>query len=103
MDGMSSTSKMRRLGVWMKGGDDTAAGGEADRDRRVQWRLFWVGFVVRVLYITLAHTYRIRLILDHFQFGWEVGRIARAVATGHGYSDPFTGHTGPTAWCPPLY
>ena len=66
-------------------------------------RLFWVALILRLLYITFAHTYRIRLFQDHFQFGWEVGRIARAVATGYGYSDPFTGHTGPTAWCPPLF
>ncbi len=37
------------------------------------------------------------------QFGWEMGRIARALATGYGYADPFTGHSGPTAWLPPLY
>jgi hypothetical protein len=70
-------------------------------------RIFWTGFAVRVLYISLAHTYRIRLAEDHFQFGWEAGRIARALVTGYGYSDPFANvylaHTGPTAWLPPLY
>jgi Dolichyl-phosphate-mannose-protein mannosyltransferase len=65
--------------------------------------LFLAGFLLRVLYITLAHTYRIRLGEDHLQFGWEMGRIARALATGYGYADPFTGHSGPTAWVPPLY
>lgn len=69
----------------------------------VPWRIFWVALVVRLLYITVAHTYRIRLILDHFQFGWEVGRIARALVTGYGFADPFLGHTGPTAWISPLY
>jgi len=58
---------------------------------------------VRVLYITLAHTYHVRTFQDHFQFAWEVGRIARSLATGYGYADPFVGHTGPTAWAPPLY
>ncbi len=75
----------------------------SDDPRRLGWRLFWVGFVVRVAYMTLAHTYRVRPLLDHFQFGWEVGRIARALATGYGFSDPFEGHSGPTAWNPPLY
>jgi hypothetical protein len=65
--------------------------------------MFWVGFLIRVLYITIIHTYRIRPQEDHLQFGWEMGRIARALATGYGYSDPFTGHSGPTAWSPPLY
>jgi hypothetical protein len=65
--------------------------------------MFWAGFLIRVLYITLAHTYRIRPGHYHFEFGGEMGRIARALVTGFGYSDPFTGHTGPTAWVPPLY
>lgn len=73
-------------------------------DERIRLlRIFWVGFVVRVLYMTLAHTYRMRLTADHFEFGWEMGRIGRALATGYGFADPFDGHTGPTAWCPPLY
>jgi len=69
----------------------------------LQRRMFWTALAVRLLYITVAHTYRIRLANDHFEFGWEMGRIARALATGFGYSDPFEGHTGPTAWTPPLY
>ena len=74
-----------------------------DNPSRLPARLFWTGFLLRVAYITLAHTFRIRVILDHFQFGWEMGRIARALATGHGFADPFNGHSGPTAWTPPLY
>src|SRR5579859_22917 len=70
---------------------------------RAPARIFWLGLAVRLLYITLAHTYRIRLLLDHFQFGWEAGRIARALVTGYGYADPFLGHTGPTTWIPPLF
>ena len=72
-------------------------------ERTLPMRIFWVGFAVRILYMTLAHTYRFRLILDHFEFGWEMGRIARALATGHGFANPFNGNSGPTAWCPPLY
>ena len=83
-----------RLFAWMKG---------SSPGLRLPWRMFWVGFAVRVLYITLAHSYHFRLFQDHFQFGWEMGRIARALATGYGFADPFTGHTGPTAWAPPLY
>jgi len=67
------------------------------------WRIFWVGLIIRLLYITLAHTYRVRPTRDHFEYGWEAGRIARALATGYGYSDPFVGHTGPTTWLPPLF
>ena len=67
------------------------------------WLIFWVGFSVRILYMTLARTFHMRAFDDHFTFGWEMGRIARALNTGYGYADPFTGHTGPTAWTGPLY
>ena len=70
---------------------------------RAPWSVFWVAFVVRVLYLTLAHTYRIRPYDDHMLFGEEMGRIARALATGFGFADPFRGHTGPTAWVGPLF
>jgi 4-amino-4-deoxy-L-arabinose transferase-like glycosyltransferase len=75
----------------------------ASKPFRAPHLIFWTAFLLRVLVITLGHTYRIRLFQDHFQFGWEMGRIARARATGYGYADPFVGHTGPTAWVPPLY
>jgi Dolichyl-phosphate-mannose-protein mannosyltransferase len=67
------------------------------------WLMFWAAFAVRVLYLTLAHTYRIRPYDDHMLFGEEMGRIARALATGYGFADPFRGHTGPTAWVGPLF
>ena len=76
---------------------------QSQADRRLRRQLFTAAFAVRVLYILLAHTFKIRPSDDHFEFGWEMGRIGRALATGYGYSDPFTGHTGPTAWTPPLY
>lgn len=74
-----------------------------DASRRTVTRAFWVGFLVRVAYMTLAHTYQLRPYEDHFQFGYEMGRIGRSLALGHGFADPFHGHTGPTAWVGPLY
>jgi 4-amino-4-deoxy-L-arabinose transferase-like glycosyltransferase len=65
--------------------------------------IFWTGFLIRVLYVVLAHTYRTRPFADHFQFGWEMGRVGRALATGRGFADPFMAPSGPTAWFPPLY
>lgn len=67
------------------------------------WEIFWVALAVRLAYVLLAHTYRVRPYDDHFGFGWEMGRIARAMATGYGYADPFRGHTGPTTWVTPGY
>ncbi len=36
-------------------------------------------------------------------FGWEMGWIARALASGHGFSSPYFPWSGPTAMQPPLY
>ena len=68
----------------------------------VGWMIL-AGFVVRVLYILLAHSYRFRTNDGNFSFGWEIGRLAYSVATGRGFSSPFGGETGPSAWTAPLY
>jgi 4-amino-4-deoxy-L-arabinose transferase-like glycosyltransferase len=67
---------------------------------------FWmlaIGFALRFGYILIAHTYNFKTLDNNFSFGWEMGRIGRAIATGHGFADPFERGTGPTAWQPPLY
>jgi hypothetical protein len=65
--------------------------------------IFWVGFALRVVVILVGHTYRIRTSQGNFDFGFEAGRIARSLAMGQGYANPFNGVSGPTAWLPPLY
>src|SRR5260370_15949231 len=68
--------------------------------------LFWlvaIAFAFRLGYILLDHTYKFKGLDNNFSFGWEMGRIGRAIATGRGFADPFEGQTGPTAWEPPLY
>jgi 4-amino-4-deoxy-L-arabinose transferase-like glycosyltransferase len=36
-------------------------------------------------------------------WGFETGMISKSLAEGHGFSSPFGGDTGPTAWFPPLH
>lgn len=67
---------------------------------------FWmvaIALFLRVGWIILGHTYKFKATDNNFGFGWEMGRIAAAIASGHGFSDPFGAPTGPTAWEPPLY
>jgi 4-amino-4-deoxy-L-arabinose transferase-like glycosyltransferase len=67
---------------------------------------FWmtaIAFGIRVAAILLLHTYKFRSTDQNFGFGWEMGRIGEALASGQGFSNPFHGVTGPTAWEPPLY
>src|SRR5277367_6979031 len=62
-----------------------------------------VALLLRLAVITVGHTYRITPRRDHFQYGWEMGRLARSIATGQGFSSPTDLPTGPSAWAPPLY
>ncbi len=67
---------------------------------------FWmvvIGLILRIGFILVGHTYRLKTLDDNFSFGFEMGRIGRSLAEGHGFSSPFSGATGPTAWEPPLY
>jgi len=66
------------------------------------WMVF-LAFALRVGWIIVAHTYKFKTLEDNFSFGWEMGRIGRSLAQGQGFSNPFNGSTGPTAWEPPLY
>ena len=62
-----------------------------------------VAFVARLVSILLRHRYDIPAVYGHLFFGFEVGRIASALASGHGFSSPFPGPSGPTAWLGPVY
>jgi len=55
--------------------------------------------------VVVYFSYRDLPDVDNFcaQFGWEVGWVARALATGHGFSSPYYPSSGPTALVPPLY
>jgi 4-amino-4-deoxy-L-arabinose transferase-like glycosyltransferase len=73
---------------------------------RVRNRPLWIvsiALFLRVAWIVIGHTYRFKSSDDNFSFGWEMGRIAASLASGHGFSSPFGPATGPTAWEPPLY
>lgn len=74
--------------------------------RQARTSFFWMvlfALALRMGIIVIGHTYKFKTLDDNFSFGWEMGRIGRALATGRGFSDPFNEPTGPTAWEPPLY
>lgn len=67
------------------------------------WWLLPLSLLLQIACIGLFHQYRVRPGGDNFEFGWEMGRVARSIALGQGFSNPYEGNTGPTAWEPPLY
>ena len=94
---------------------ELAASSVQPSSSNTRWRAWWsnartsflwmvvVAFALRFGYIVLDHTYKFKTQDNNFSFGFEMGRIGAAIATGQGFADPFQGHTGPTAWEPPLY
>jgi 4-amino-4-deoxy-L-arabinose transferase-like glycosyltransferase len=73
---------------------------------RIRTSQFWmvaIALFLRVGWIVVGHTYKFKSTDNNFGFGWEMGRIGAAIASGHGFSDAFGAPTGPTAWEPPLY
>jgi 4-amino-4-deoxy-L-arabinose transferase-like glycosyltransferase len=70
--------------------------------KSVLW-LVPLSFIIQVALIGLLHQYRTRTPEDHFGFGFEMGRVGRSIALGEGFSSPYGGETGVSAWEPPLY
>jgi 4-amino-4-deoxy-L-arabinose transferase-like glycosyltransferase len=70
--------------------------------RSFRW-LLPLSFLLQLASIAAFHQYRMRPGDDNFGFGFEMGRIGRSIAQGHGFSSPYEGNTGPSAWEPPLY
>jgi 4-amino-4-deoxy-L-arabinose transferase-like glycosyltransferase len=71
--------------------------------RTSQFWMIAIALFLRVGWIIVGHTYKFKTADNNFSFGWEMGRIGAAIASGHGFSNPFGGSTGPTAWESPLY
>jgi 4-amino-4-deoxy-L-arabinose transferase-like glycosyltransferase len=64
---------------------------------------FWmvlVGLAARLLCIVIGNTYRFS---TAYWSHWEMANLGYSLAMGHGFSAPFGGDTGPSAWTAPLY
>src|SRR5579864_2948682 len=81
---------------------DAAVRQRSSSHRQLIWMVL-IGLILRLAVMTIGHTYRFPARRDHFEFGWETGRLARSIAAGHGFASPFHGETGPSAWVAPLY
>jgi 4-amino-4-deoxy-L-arabinose transferase-like glycosyltransferase len=62
-----------------------------------------LSFLLQMAAIGVFRQYHTRPGEDNFGFGFEMGRIGRSIALGQGFSNPYGGNTGPSAWEPPLY
>src|SRR6202167_3731256 len=70
--------------------------------RSLMWMIL-AGLAIRLLTALFTYKYLLDPAEDYFGYGWEGGRVARALASGHGFANPYQGNSGPTAALPPLY
>jgi 4-amino-4-deoxy-L-arabinose transferase-like glycosyltransferase len=61
------------------------------------------GFAIRILYLLLVFNGQPVPAENRYVIGGEVGSIAAALATGHGFSSPLSTESGPTAWSTPVF
>src|SRR6202047_4790157 len=62
-----------------------------------------VALALRIVAIHFLYTDTWNNFREHLLFGFEVGRIARSIAAGHGYGNPMYFQTAPAAWMTPIY
>ena len=67
------------------------------------WAMVVVALAIRTVVLGFVYTSQLDPAQDHWNFGCEMGRVARSIATGQGFSSPYTIPTGPTALLPPVY
>ena len=69
------------------------------------WLLWPVltGWSVRLFLVALVYKGFLDPARDHWEFAYEIGRVARSIALGHGFSNPYWANTGPTALLTPVY
>ncbi|MGB6482675.1 MAG: glycosyltransferase family 39 protein [Candidatus Acidiferrales bacterium] len=73
---------------------------------KVRRACFWmvlVALAVRLTVVAFVYPNRLNPARDHWKFAGEAGRIARSLAEGHGFSNPYFAATGPTAWLAPVF
>jgi 4-amino-4-deoxy-L-arabinose transferase-like glycosyltransferase len=89
----------------MTSADQTAPAGRQKSSRSLLLLVIFAAFAIRM--VVVCFIYRdlptSEEYLSHPQIGWEMGWIARALASGHGFSSPYYPWSGPTALQPPLY
>ncbi len=71
--------------------------------KRLLLSMVAVAFLLRFVVVALVFRDVAAPGVDHGEFGWEMGWVARSLATHQGFSSPFYPATGPTALMPPLY
>jgi 4-amino-4-deoxy-L-arabinose transferase-like glycosyltransferase len=73
-----------------------------DSLRGLAWAVL-VGWSVRLFVVGLVYKGFLDPRRDYWEFGYEIGRVARSIDMGQGFSNPYWADTGPTALLCPVY
>ena len=67
------------------------------------WAMVLAGLAMRLVVMAFVYSDQLDPARDHFAFGFEMGRVARSITSGQGFSSPYPEPTGPTALVAPAY
>ena len=67
------------------------------------WFIVLVALTLRLIVVSFLAVNQLDPVRGHWKFGWETGRIASSLASGHGFGSPLFGETGATGWMAPIY
>jgi hypothetical protein len=62
-----------------------------------------VAFALRMVVVLFVYRSFLAPGRDHWEFGYEIGRVARSIAADHQYANPYWADTGPTALVTPVF
>jgi len=79
--------------------------GFANRPENLRFCFYMVlvALAIRLVVVAFVYPYWLNPKRDHYEFGYEPGRVARSLALGQGISNPLHETTGPTALVMPVY
>jgi 4-amino-4-deoxy-L-arabinose transferase-like glycosyltransferase len=102
-DGSPVTSNPQTASAHEPAAAESAGGQLVGSTTRAVLTMVLAGLAVRLLVIPFTYPDHLDPQRHHWRFAWEMGMVARSIVTGKGFSSPYVGDTGPTAWFPPLY
>lgn len=74
----------------------------SENGKALRW-MFIVALSIRLLVSIVMFREHLDPTQGHWNFGWEMGLVARSIYEGHGFSSPLFDPSGPTAWMAPVY
>ena len=74
---------------------------ERGRSRRQVLYMVLAALGIRLVVMAFLYPEQLSPKLDHWKFGYETGRVARAIVRGQGMANPLYTDTGPTAFMTP--